>query len=316
MNQHMKKSILITACIALLAMVNAYAQKADTLRAKATYTFTHIQDTNQRDTSYTEQMVLLLGRNASVYLSLEKVLQDEKMKKQIEEQIKNSAPGKMSININKTGERKVNAQEIFQFAEEKKLITKLRLVNNYLIEEPLPAIDWNISNETSTISGLNCQKATAHFKGRDYIAWFSQDLPFQAGPWKLNGLPGLIVEAYDTKKEVIFKFEGFEEVKNAAPVETDEKQIGGNIIKLGGIGSSDMLKSQTITLPKDGIKATQKEYDKLSEAMKKDPSGFINSSFAGSGTMVKSVQRSNLPPADPNKKVTVLNNPIELPERK
>lgn len=312
----MKKIMLLLGSALLLSIVNVNAQMPDTLRAKATYAFTHIQDTTQRDKPYQEQMILLLGTNASVYLSMEKIQQDEKLKRDMEEQLKNAAPGNAAINLNRGNVKRLNAVELYQYANEKKLITKMRLFNNYLIEDELPAIDWKISNETSVISGLNCQKATAAFKGRNYTAWFCPDLPFQSGPWKLSGLPGLIVEAYDTNKEVVFKFEGFEEVKNAVPDPIEEqKNINGQVVRFSGISSAAMLKAQTIALPKDAIKTTRKEYDKLQDAMKKDPQGFIQSQMAGSGVTLKKAGSTSVTVNSPASGKIVINNPIELPEK-
>ena len=90
-------------------------------------------------------------------------------------------------------------------------------MDDYLIQGSLPAIDWTISSDTATFGGLHCQKATSHFKGRDYIVWFCPDLPVHAGPWKLNGLPGVIVDAHDTKNEVVFTFDGVEKTVPSPP---------------------------------------------------------------------------------------------------
>lgn len=54
--------------------------------------------------------------------------------------------------------------------------------------------DWKIEQETTIILGYNCQKATLHFRGRDFIVYFTSEIPFSDGPWKLSGLPGLILE--------------------------------------------------------------------------------------------------------------------------
>ncbi|WP_375712327.1 GLPGLI family protein [Mesonia ostreae] len=63
---------------------------------------------------------------------------------------------------------------------------------------------WQLENDFKMISGYRCQKATIRFRGRNYIAWFAPKIPLPYGPWKLNGLPGLILEAYDDTKEVYF----------------------------------------------------------------------------------------------------------------
>lgn len=79
-----------------------------------------------------------------------------------------------------------------------------------------PNISWKIEKETKKTSSLQLQKATAKFGGRNWIAWFSKDIPFQEGPYKFHGLPGLIVEMYDDKKNYHFslnKSENFTETQ-------------------------------------------------------------------------------------------------------
>jgi GLPGLI family protein len=74
----------------------------------------------------------------------------------------------------------------------------------YLITDTLPKIDWRIFEEKKTILNYTCQKAVGKFRGRSYIAWFAIELPMPTGPWKLNGLPGIILAANDDKNEIFF----------------------------------------------------------------------------------------------------------------
>lgn len=73
-----------------------------------------------------------------------------------------------------------------------------------LLEEIIPKIKWKIFSEKKKIGNFNCQKATSSFRGRVYIAWFALDIPINSGPWKLRGLPGLILEAHDSTNEINF----------------------------------------------------------------------------------------------------------------
>lgn len=71
--------------------------------------------------------------------------------------------------------------------------------------EAYPSQTWQIGAETQTIIGYQCQNATCHWRGRDYVAWFTTDIPVMAGPWKFGGLPGLILKVHDT--ENMYRFE-------------------------------------------------------------------------------------------------------------
>ena len=57
----------------------------------------------------------------------------------------------------------------------------------------------------AVILGYRCQKATCHFRGRDFIAWFAPAIPVKRGPWKFGGLPGLILKVQD--KDGLYTFE-------------------------------------------------------------------------------------------------------------
>lgn len=65
----------------------------------------------------------------------------------------------------------------------------------YLTTEKLDATQWTLHNEHATIAGHSCQKATGKQGGRGWIIWFTENLPTQFGPWRLHGLPGLILRA-------------------------------------------------------------------------------------------------------------------------
>lgn len=65
-------------------------------------------------------------------------------------------------------------------------------------------LKWKLSNDTKKIGKFVCLKATCKLRGRDYIAWYTPDIPIPFGPWKLQGLPGLILEAYTTDEEIYF----------------------------------------------------------------------------------------------------------------
>ena len=84
----------------------------------------------------------------------------------------------------------------------------------YRYADSLHAQTWTMGDSTREVLGYTCQQATADFRGRRWTAWFAMDIPVSDGPWKLGGLPGLILEAYDEGQQHIFTAVGLERVKD------------------------------------------------------------------------------------------------------
>ena len=78
--------------------------------------------------------------------------------------------------------------------------------------DTLNAQQWTMTDSTREVLGYTCQQATADFRGRHWTAWFATDIPVSDGPWKLGGLPGRILEAYDKGHQYTFTAVGLERV--------------------------------------------------------------------------------------------------------
>lgn len=65
--------------------------------------------------------------------------------------------------------------------------------------------NWKLVDETKIINTIHCKKAEVTFKGRNWIAWYSSDIPLPYGPYKFSGLPGLIIKITDDKGDYDFE---------------------------------------------------------------------------------------------------------------
>lgn len=77
---------------------------------------------------------------------------------------------------------------------------------HYYSYEKQPKIKWELLSNTKVFKNITCSLAKTNFRGRVFYAWYAPSIAVSYGPWKLQGLPGLIIEAYDETKEVIFQF--------------------------------------------------------------------------------------------------------------
>ena len=89
-----------------------------------------------------------------------------------------------------------------------------------------PVFNWELKEGNQKIMGYNCQPATTHFAGRDYTAWFTMELPINAGPYKFNGLPGIILKVEESNKYFVWTAIGISNIKEPIVLhefETDQK---------------------------------------------------------------------------------------------
>lgn len=125
-----------------------------------------------------------------------------------------------------------------------------------MTEEGIPQFNWEIFDSTKTVLGYECILATADFHGRKWNAWFSPEIPIMNGPWKLSGLPGLILEAETMDGLYTFIATGLQQVSKS----------------IGNIYLTDRYEKVS---PKDLLKAKRAFID--------NPLGNINSQLAASG---------------------------------
>lgn len=76
----------------------------------------------------------------------------------------------------------------------------------YYVYKTTDKMQWKIENETKMLGEFHLQKATTHYGGRDWIAWFTTDIPIPEGPNVFRGLPGLILILEDTKQNFVYTF--------------------------------------------------------------------------------------------------------------
>ena len=93
---------------------------------------------------------------------------------------------------------------------------------NAQYSESIPVQKWVVSDDTLTVAGYLCQKATCMFRGREYIAWFTMDILISNGPWKFGGLPGLMLKVYDRDKLYNFECVGIENHKQKYPIQMNK----------------------------------------------------------------------------------------------
>ncbi|MGL5635480.1 MAG: GLPGLI family protein [Bacteroidales bacterium] len=72
-------------------------------------------------------------------------------------------------------------------------------MENWKYEELWEKPVWEITDSTAIIGGYECLLAISDYRGRRWFAWFAPEIPVSEGPWKLCGLAGLILEAFDDK---------------------------------------------------------------------------------------------------------------------
>ena len=155
-----------------------------------------------------------------------------------------------------------NLRSSIDYIVEKDLIKnityfKTRLGRDQYTYEEDRKMDWKILPETVKIGEYEAQKAETTFAGRKWYAWFTQDIPFQDGPYKFKGLPGLIIKVEDANGDYSFDLQQSKKITEFPNFDNR----GGNPIKV-----------------------KRADFEKQEKLYRKDPVSFVTNSFSQGGS--------------------------------
>lgn len=155
-------------------------------------------------------MNLLVGKHSAYFYSYTQHLYDSTFNANRMKMF--NADGSISVsNFGKRGQ----TWKLYKNYPEGKLTFTDKIINTfYLIEEELAPQEWEILDGTDTVVGYPCQQARCSFRGRDWVAWFTPEIPVSEGPWKFNGLPGMIMKVADTAGHYSFEAVGVRRVES------------------------------------------------------------------------------------------------------
>lgn len=243
--------MLLFSCTIIITLLSqrAYTQHTEPVLITVVYNFKHIYDTTNNTPASITEVVLKVGTLNSKFsnLKLESPERSTINKSSINPTMNlnvKTIPGSPIVVVTS---RQLNKEIIYQIPEENKLIEIDRIgFQDYKIENEFSKIKWVIDQDVKIINDYHCQKATGNFGGRFYIAWFASELPYKYGPWKLCGLPGLILEARDLTNRIVFELK---------------------TIAIGAKSSSDYIIYDAIR----PVTIDQKTYKKAIKQFEKDP---------------------------------------------
>lgn len=200
----MKTIFVLTAT---LLSLNSLAQNTDTkfinlepVKVVATYSYNYQPDSTNLSDIKKSDMLLFIGDHISKFDSKSDYMNDTITRKLVTFEMEQA--------YYKNPQRPIPAilYRIYKNYPKGMLTYTEYIPSNYFkFEEGLDMFHWIISVDTSTICGFKTQKATCNFGGRNWVAWFAPELPYNDGPYKFNGLPGLIVKVYDTRNHYVFE---------------------------------------------------------------------------------------------------------------
>lgn len=184
------------------------ATPVDTARYKVTYSLKYKFHPDQRD-AYNDTRIVQIGKHSvKDYSDIVNYFDSLAT-----EQIRRGAESYSNVSGNPW------PLEIIRPIRGNKADLKYRLSISafFVYPDSVPSLEWNFSDEeTDSIMGYDCLKATVEFAGRNYTAWFTPEIPLPFGPYKFGGLPGLILKLEDDERQFVWEAVGFE--RDNAPI--------------------------------------------------------------------------------------------------
>ncbi len=211
MMQNYKYSLLALAVFLLLSISVEAKKTLGYAYLKCQYDYQYEDDTLSHHLSK-DRLVLLIGKNVSKCYSyysmhIDTIFASPNKDEILRQQI-NAAIGAKQ----EWPHKRMKAYVYKNYPEGAMTVTDGLLMQDYIYQDTLNAQRWEMADSVKTILGHECQKATCHFRGQHWTAWFATDVPVSDGPWKFSGLPGLIMEVSAEKDRHLFRMVGIENI--------------------------------------------------------------------------------------------------------
>lgn len=214
-----------TVLVFFFIACNMYGQKTvdlDQAESRYVYLLTHQKDSLDKADIGEEYFILERGKGKSQFMSLNSYKRDSVMA-----EMANGSNTQIS-KLDLTAIPKTNfTYRIVKDPAKKQVLFYDKIIRNDFVYEENPDFKWKITDEKNNIGKLKCQAALLSYAGRNYKAWFTNDIPVSDGPYKFYGLPGLIVEMEDSGKQYIFELLSYKNLADKPAMWISEKRANG-----------------------------------------------------------------------------------------
>ena len=200
------KYFFIIFCTFIFISVNAQIQNEG---IKVSYNYHHYNPTG---TEINSRMVLLVTKDGSKFFSPLNEMVDSMMST-MEGRMAYSQMVQAAMAKNDIPNLPIKKEPLYVIKSYNDSLTSvydLIGADYWFYEDSLMPQEWEIGDSIENILGYDCFQATCNFRGRNWTAWFTSEIPIQDGPWKLNGLPGLILKAEDNTGQYSFTADGIQ----------------------------------------------------------------------------------------------------------
>jgi GLPGLI family protein len=191
--------------IVLIFSVLFYSQsdKKEVLYGDFTYQLKAKLNIQNPDYIHEELFSLYIGENRAFFASVQSLKKDTLMANSIVSA--KSSDGSIIISF-KNGTSLPKTKFTYTIIQSNENIKYFQQVGMAVLTYSEPIItNWKLIDETEIINTIKCKKATVTYKGRNWTAWYSTEVPLPYGPYKFSGLPGLIIKIADQKNEYSFE---------------------------------------------------------------------------------------------------------------
>ncbi|MEG1586767.1 MAG: GLPGLI family protein [Bacteroidales bacterium] len=202
----------------------------DTCRLLITYDFDYVVDTTTMR-KYNDRTLLEIGDSINRYYSLYADMCDS-LAYNYYKDIPRTDIKRLEGGVNNDDVLKSNQIpwyfDVYTYPQRRERVVSTRFDDtDYIYPESVEPLNWQITVQVDSILGYVCHKAIVTFRKRTWEVWFAPDLPYSFGPWKLDGLPGLILKAADTEGLFVWMAVGLENPSHRMIHDYADKALNG-----------------------------------------------------------------------------------------